>query len=746
MRPAEHESGGMPLLEAGASGMPGASAHAMEHPLSMARRMLRGRWRLAGALAGALAVAGAVVGYSMSKPKFTASGMLEVQPNPQPLLPGGRSDGPQQNIEQFVTTQATFLSSAPVITGAVMDGGLREMGWPAGAEGIALLQDRLKVVSGRGQTVIVVRVDHERPPLAQKAVNATLKAYAERHGDQAGINVTKRERQVEEILREQQNELTQLRNEMTLMTDQYGVEGLDRPYQAKLDQFQRLQDQIADLTLAIARKEAKAATTASETTKDAAAGVDVQQLALADGSLMGMLTRKDALEADYRSKSTRYGPRHNLMRDLRHQLDLVSGEIDTRVQQLLAGATPMGSGGQASGATPVDLPLDELKAQKERLTQVKNSLSAELQDVGRRRSAVQAKATEVAAAEERIAGTRSALEGLRAEGKNATGRVKIWEADLPMQPEKDRRAARAFAGMIGGGLAGVAVVFLLGLLSRSYRYIEDLEHGPISAPLLGTLPELTSGDGEHDEVAAGSVHHVRNMMQLQPTRQTAPGAVVYSVTSASASEGKTSLTMALGMSFGAAGHRTLLIDADLFGRGLTKSLGMGGMPGLAEAALTRSLNGEVHETGFPNVMAIPAGKRQDFDAQNLSKPRMADLLERARRDFDVVLVDTGPLLGSIEANLAAALADGVALVITRGQDSKLVRMCLKRITSVGGLCIGLVFNRAIRQDFERSVQSSFRSTRSTPLPTERQIEASSVRESSLMRALEGSGGSESRAS
>jgi hypothetical protein len=78
------------------------------------------------------------------------------------------------------------------------------------------------------------------------------------------------------------------------------------------------------------------------------------------------------------------------------------------------------------------------------------------------------------------------------------------------------------------------------------------------------------------------------------------------------------------------------------------------------------------------------------------------LLDKLRQRFDVVIVDTGPVLGSLEANLMARLSDGTLLIVSRGQNSKLVRAALQQLGRLGATCAGMVFNRASAQDFERS--------------------------------------------
>jgi Mrp family chromosome partitioning ATPase len=119
-----------------------------------------------------------------------------------------------------------------------------------------------------------------------------------------------------------------------------------------------------------------------------------------------------------------------------------------------------------------------------------------------------------------------------------------------------------------------------------------------------------------------------------------------------------------------------------------------------------------------NLWALPVGADQSLDPSQLSAGLMAPLLDRLRKNFDVVIIDTGPILGSLEANLLARLADRVLMVVSRGQSPKSVRAALQQVHRLGATCAGLVFNRAMAQDFEHSTSAgSLRSRASRPDPS-----------------------------
>jgi Mrp family chromosome partitioning ATPase len=79
------------------------------------------------------------------------------------------------------------------------------------------------------------------------------------------------------------------------------------------------------------------------------------------------------------------------------------------------------------------------------------------------------------------------------------------------------------------------------------------------------------------------------------------------------------------------------------------------------------------------------------------------LVNEAKKHFEIILIDTGPILGSIEATPVAAASDGVILTVARGQQRPLVEKALAHLNSIGARVAGVVFNRAQSRDFEQSI-------------------------------------------
>ena len=99
----------------------------------------------------------------------------------------------------------------------------------------------------------------------------------------------------------------------------------------------------------------------------------------------------------------------------------------------------------------------------------------------------------------------------------------------------------------------------------------------------------------------------------------------------------------------------------------------------------------------------PVGLAQLHHAGIFSPAAVRRLINEAKKHYEVVLIDTGPILGSIEATPVCASADGVILTVARGQQRPLVEKALDHLKGIGARVAGVVFNRAQAKDFESSI-------------------------------------------
>jgi Mrp family chromosome partitioning ATPase len=270
---------------------------------------------------------------------------------------------------------------------------------------------------------------------------------------------------------------------------------------------------------------------------------------------------------------------------------------------------------------------------------------------------------------------------------------------------------------------------------------------------------------EQAESTAYAVHHIRTMLQVGYH-----GGPVTAITGPVSGSGKTSLTIALGLSYASTGAKTLLIDADFIGSGLTQrmegfrrerlgeillrmqliddsqlqraiehaqlenlrlgealvdlkiltgddieqglSLQRETCPGLLEALRGAPSENSIAETGVTNLDILPLlnGSASQVAAAN------PDAVERVLRDvaklYQHVLIDLGPVPGSVEAAVLANAADRTVLVVSRGDSKPRYDRCVEFMHSLGTPLAGVVFNRAGEYDVQHSAAMSASVSRS----------------------------------
>ena len=181
------------------------------------------------------------------------------------------------------------------------------------------------------------------------------------------------------------------------------------------------------------------------------------------------------------------------------------------------------------------------------------------------------------------------------------------------------------------------------------------------------------------------------------------GAQVIAVTSPAAGEGKTltSINLAGALAREAEG-RVLLIDADLRRPSVARSLGMtdGDTNGLADiiADPKGQLAASARGIGSFNLSVVPAGMPGPAVHKVLRSPRLEQVLQQARKQFDVIVIDTPPLLPVFDSALLSRLVDGLLIVVAANQTPrKLLGEALNLVDPAK--VMGIVFNRDDRPMF-----------------------------------------------
>lgn len=172
------------------------------------------------------------------------------------------------------------------------------------------------------------------------------------------------------------------------------------------------------------------------------------------------------------------------------------------------------------------------------------------------------------------------------------------------------------------------------------------------------------------------------------------------ITSSAPNEGKSSTAANVAVAFSEAGLKVLLIDADLRRPKIADYLGLEGAVGLTNVLAGQADVDDVLQTwGTAGLTVLPSGSLPPNPSELLGSQNMKDLMVSMKQTFELIIVDTPPLLPVTDAAVAASIADGVILVVRYGHTRKnQVTTALESLQSVGSRFHGSLMNMVPARD------------------------------------------------
>ncbi len=653
------------------------------NPFQAVHRRLRGRYRIVVGLALIAAVSGAIAGYLVIPPGYESTGLIRVTPTLPLVLYKSEENQAPPMFDSFVATQARLLESRDTLVAALHSPNLVGTSWGSDPRGIARLQNALLVHHKYGEQLISVNVRDRDPHRARAAVNAILDAFVQRQDDLSGLTLTAKEQALVQREEQLEQELRELSNEILTVSDNCGAEAVERLYLAKVSELETIERKLAQLSLANLLSEINVQ---GPGFNNAFAAVDGNLATLSPNDPLNVLRERElGLQAEIASFSRRLRPEHPRMLELVRQLDAVRTNLQLRESQ----RTPNDQETHVRMATTQHMPAV--------YESLRSRVRTEAATLGFKRLHIADLQSQVKATTDRLNGTRRRLDELRVEtGLSTVGRINVAAyGELPLAPSSDRRAGVAAVCAMAGVALAVGFVFLFGVVEGRCRFVADLEALADPADVLAILPDETAVRAATSTLP---IHELRNVLQL---RFGSEGSQVYALTSPVTGDGKTKLALSLGAAFAASDLRALVIDADLVDRGMTSELRMEDKDGLSQALGINGAAGQVYRTAIPNMWALPAGPLGAIEPGQVSPSKLRVLIDAVRSRFDVIIIDTGSILESIEASVVCAVADETLMITAGGERLRVIEASLQKLRRAGVAPGGIIMNRAAESDVAR---------------------------------------------
>jgi len=166
------------------------------------------------------------------------------------------------------------------------------------------------------------------------------------------------------------------------------------------------------------------------------------------------------------------------------------------------------------------------------------------------------------------------------------------------------------------------------------------------------------------------------------------------VTSARPGEGKSTICANLALRLASGGKRVLLLDADLRRPALHKFFGVPNCAGLSQLLTGAAELRDVCQEVATGLVLLPSGPQPPDPQQLLMSEGVDKALSLMRDSFDMIVIDSPPVLSCSDAAILAPRTDGVIVVLSSGKVEEAdVRLLRRRLEEVGATIIGSVLNR-----------------------------------------------------
>jgi polysaccharide biosynthesis transport protein len=543
---------------------------------------------------------------------------------------------------------------------------------------VSEFKNGLKIKLIPATNILEITYENEDPQIATNLVNSLLKVTVEKSREAIQLEARSIRQFLESTVPEQRIKVEMAEVALNQYREESGLVAVDAQTQSLVDIIAIIHQQES---LVIGQVEEAKQRLASI---QELGGFDNIPDAFAQGrmredELLGQLrARLNEIESELIQAESRFTNQHPAVQLLRQE--------QAEIQSLYRDQQARIPNSQGSAGSPGPQPTDRLSQDiTERFINAETeyrALENRLQGLRSQRIALQLELDRLPIKEQQL----SALMRERDEAveslnflQNKLAEARIAEAQLvsnlrimeegiePVSPSSPKKKVVLVLAIAAGGAMAISLILLLELLDPRVNESWEVE-GLLNLPLLGILPDV-SPEGI---TLSNPNPFLNNKNLVEPYRlllktlefRTQNNLRPIVISSTVAGEGKSFVAAHLGSVAAMLSRRTLIIDADLHDPSQHYLCGVAVEPGLTDA-LTRpvALSELVQPTGIENLWVLSCGETKARPAEFLESPAMQALLVEAASLYDVVIVDTPPLVECADAHTLSQHSQGLVAVV-----------------------------------------------------------------------------------
>ncbi len=303
---------------------------------------------------------------------------------------------------------------------------------------------------------------------------------------------------------------------------------------------------------------------------------------------------------------------------------------------------------------------------------------------------------------------------LRIAKAGSIGTVRIIDyAMAPIEADSPKTMRVRLLSVIGGLILGIGLAFLRRTFRRGVEDPEEVE-ALIDLPVYANVPHSPEEEkltkrrwvrrGQADRAVSiplaeqfpdsDTTESLRSLRTALHFAMLDARSRSILLTGPAPGIGKSFLSANLAVVLAQAGQRTLLIDADLRKGHLHRSFGLDHRRGVSEfVSEAMPLDAVVHETQVAGLHLIPTGQRPPNPSELLMHERFAAMIQEAERRYDLVVIDSPPILAATDAAIVGQCAGATLLVVRAGtHHPRELKDAVKRMVHGGVNLRGVIFN------------------------------------------------------
>jgi polysaccharide biosynthesis transport protein len=288
-------------------------------------------------------------------------------------------------------------------------------------------------------------------------------------------------------------------------------------------------------------------------------------------------------------------------------------------------------------------------------------------------------------------------------GADAVRATTVDPAEIPVKSSSPNVPLNVGLGLMAGLILGFGIALLRHVLDTKMRTEQDLR-ALTEKPILGAV----TYDGHvprhplilRDEPQSASSEAIRRLRTNLKFISLADGNNSIVISSSIADEGKSTIAVNLALSLADTKARILLVDADLRRPSVAKYFGIEGAVGLTTVLIGRAtLADVVQPIGHGTLDVLPAGELPPNPSELLGSSAMAAALDQMTKTYDMVLLDSPPVLPVTDAAVVSSLAAGVLMVVGADRVRRpQLQQALGSLNTAGVNLLGLVMNKINRRE------------------------------------------------